>query len=551
MSLDYDQILHGNPKKNLMIRHRELQENYTEEKAQDYSELYTGKPLSFLLENSRYVFSEPTYGYSYYLDQVTGKEHMLECVTAYPEEHEKVHLFLVEHRDAMQPDQIEMFESLENRLGELSENTKHLRMLLEYMTERFGEDEMDVTITTHPMVYLALTPFELMKENADPEILERVHEIGQLLLVGSNDSDKWKEMFESATAAGLLMQDAAYVEAVNNMPRDFRNVVKHLSTISLGQQIRSINDVEQKPDDMFYREYVSPEYAVESIFGLMNDTEEYHEIFESERAYYGELAGYAYDLLSSLATFEYTHCEDPGKPITGFQGIFNETTTVEEAMNFLNSQASNYEAYTEKADDDELGEPSKTVRDSAGFYGEPGKKPVPPSSKSAAQSAQFKLMDKEAKSYQYMAKAKEKGDELKGAAKAATAIPKNIKSSIDDTVDEWDKMDDERRRKFMVKPGYRKKIFRKIKLALLYGASAKVSLLMVPVTMICRHYSKIKDSRIRTELARELDTEIQVCQAKIDDANSESDKTEKYKLMRIKSKLEAERDRVKWNSHYL
>lgn len=550
MSLDYDQILHGNPKKNLMIRHRELQENYTEEKAQDYSELYTGKPLSFLLENSRYVFSEPTYGYSYYLDQVTDKEHMLECVTAYPEEHEKVHLFLVEHRDAMQPDQIEMFESLENRLGELSENTKHLRMLLEYMTERFGEDEMDVTITTHPMVYLALTPFELMKENADPEILERVHEIGQLLLVGSNDSDKWKEMFESATAAGLLMQDAAYVEAVNTMPRDFRNVVKHLSTISLGQQIRSINDVEQKPDDMFYREYVSPEYAVESIFGLMNDTEEYHEIFESERAYYGELAGYAYDLLSSLATFEYTHCEDPGKPITGFQGIFDETTTVEEAMNFLNSQASNYEAYIEKADD-ELGEPSKTVRDSAGFYGEPGKKPVPPSSKSAAQSAQFKLMDKEAKSYQYMAKAKEKGDELKGAAKAATAIPKNIKSSIDDTIDEWDKMDDERRRKFMVKPGYRKKIFRKIKLALLYGASAKVSLLMVPVTMICRHYSKIKDSRIRTELARELDTEIQVCQAKIDDANSESDKTEKYKLMRIKSKLEAERDRVKWNSHYL
>ena len=550
MSLDYDQILHGNPTKNLMIRHRELQENYTEEKAQDSSKLYTGQPLSFLLENSRFVFSEPTYGYPYYIDQVTSKEHMLECVPAYPEEHEKVHLFLVEHRDAMQPDQIEMFESLENRLGELSDSTKHLRMLLEYMTERFGEDEMDATITTHPMVYLSLTPFELMKEDADPEILERVHEIGQLLLVGSNDTDKWKEMFESATTAGLLMQDSAYVEAVNAMPRDFRNVVKHLSTISLGNQIRSINDVEQKPDDLFMREYVSPEYAVESIFGLMNDSEEYSEIFEAERAYYGDLAGYAYDLLSSLATFEYTHCEDPGKPITGFQGIFDENTTVEEAMNFLASQASQYEAYTEASNDD-LGEPSPTVRDSAGSYGEVGKKAVPPSPKSAAQSAQFKMMDKEAKSYQYMAKAKAKGDAIKGAAKAASAIPKNIKSSIDDTVDEWDKMDDERRRKFMVKPGYRKKIFRKIKLALLYGASAQVSLLMVPVTMICRHYSKIKDGRIRTELARELDTEIQVCQAKIDDANSESDKTEKYKLMRIKSKLEAERDRVKYNSHYL
>ena len=81
---------------------------------------------------------------------------------------------------------------------------------------------MDATITTHPMVYLSLTPFELMKEDADPEILERVHEIGQLLLVGSTDTDKWKEMFESATTAGLLMQDSAYVEAVNAMPRDFR-----------------------------------------------------------------------------------------------------------------------------------------------------------------------------------------------------------------------------------------------------------------------------------------------------------------------------------------
>ena len=150
-----------------------------------------------------------------------------------------------------------------------------------------------------------------------------------------------------------------------------------------------------------------------------------------------------------------------------------------------------------------------------------------------------------------MAKAREMGDELKGAAKAAGTIPKNIADSIDNTVQEWDKMDDERRRKFMVKPGFRKKVFRKLKLALLYGAGASVSFLMIPVTMICRHYSKDKDRRIRNQLAKELDTEIQICQAKIDDANSESDKTEKYKLMRIKSKLEAERDRVKLNSKYI
>lgn len=547
MSLDYDQILHANPTKNLIIRHRELQENYTEENAKDYSELYMNQPISFLLENSRYVFSEPTYGYQYYMDQVTGKENMLECVKAYPEEHEKVQHFLETYRDEMEPDQIEMFEALEHRLDELSKGSQHIRMMLDYMTERFGEDELDATITTHPMIYLALTPFEMMKENADPEMLDRIHDLSQLLLIGSNDTDKWKEMFESMVTAGLLMTDSVYVEAVNQLPRDFRNVVKHLSQLSIRDQIRSINEVRENPDDMFYREYVSPENAVQSIFGMMEDQTNYADALATEKAYYDDLSGYAYDLLSSLATFEYTHCEDPGQPLVGFQGIFTESTTVEDAMNWLNSEASKY--VSEAAD--ELGEPSPTVRKSAGDIGEVEKKAVAPVPKSAAQKAQFKFMDREAKSYQRMAKAREMGDELKGAAKAAGTIPKNIADSIDNTVQEWDKMDDERRRKFMVKPGFRKKVFRKLKLALLYGAGASVSFLMIPVTMICRHYSKDKDRRIRNQLAKELDTEIQICQAKIDDANSESDKTEKYKLMRIKSKLEAERDRVKLNSKYI
>ena len=114
-----------------------------------------------------------------------------------------------------------------------------------------------------------------------------------------------------------------------------------------------------------------------------------------------------------------------------------------------------------------------------------------------------------------------------------------------------DELDDERRKRYMTKPGFRKKLFRNLKLGLLYATSAQVSLLMVPVTMLCRHYSKIKDRRIRNQLARELDTEIQICQEKINDANSESDRKEKYKLMRIKSELEAQRDRVKLNSRYI
>lgn len=548
MSLDYEKILHSNPSKNLRIKHEELKQNFSEASAKEYSELYKGQPLSFLLENSRYIFSEPTYGYSYYMDQVTGKEHILECVSAYPEEYEKLHEFVEAYRNEMEPDQLEMFESLEGKVKDLSEGTSHLRMLIEYATNRFGTEEMDAHLTTHPMVYLSLAPFEMMQENVDStDIVERVHEIGSLLIRGSKDASDWKMIFEAMTTSGLLMNDSVYVEAVNQMPRDFRTVVQHLATSSLQEQIRSINEVHEIPNDMFYREYVSSENAVLSIFDLIEDQKYYGEMFESERKHYDELHEFAYDLLSSIATFEYTTCDDPTKPIDGFQGMFQESTTVEEAVTWLNGESAKY---VTEAD---LGEPSPTVRNAAGSIGEEPteKKAVAPNSNSAAQKLQYKFMDKEAKSYKHMAKAKEVGDEVKGAATAASAIPKNVAKSIDGTLHEWDEMDDERRRKYMTKPGFRKKIFRNLKLALLYAGSAQISLLMVPVTMLCRHYSKDKDRRIRIQLARELDTEIQICQEKINDANSESDRKEKYKLMRIKSQLEAQRDRVKLNSKYI
>ena len=73
-------------------------------------------------------------------------------------------------------------------------------------------------------------------------------------------------------------------------------------------------------------------------------------------------------------------------------------------------------------------------------------------------------------------------------------------------------------------------------------------MMIIPVVFTVRHYSKIKDKRIRNDLARELDTEIKVCEEKIADAAANGDSKAKYKLMRIKSQLEKEAARVKSNS---
>lgn len=161
---------------------------------------------------------------------------------------------------------------------------------------------------------------------------------------------------------------------------------------------------------------------------------------------------------------------------------------------------------------------------------------------------QHKAMDIEAKQMKRKAKATEVKDNLKGAAVALSNIPKNFIDSTQAIVDKLDKMDDNRRKNFLIKPGFRKHMFKNLKLALLYGTAAHRKVSLIPVLMICRHFSKEKDKRIRNELERELETEIKVTDEKIADANSAGDQKEKYKLMRTKEQLTAELERVKYNS---
>ena len=102
-----------------------------------------------------------------------------------------------------------------------------------------------------------------------------------------------------------------------------------------------------------------------------------------------------------------------------------------------------------------------------------------------------------------------------------------------------------------MKPGYRKVIFHKFKTALLYYGAATASIAYLPVAMVARRFSKLKSKRMRNELARELETEIKVCEEKINDARAKDDKQETYRLMRIRDKLENDRLRVRVNSKYI
>ena len=145
----------------------------------------------------------------------------------------------------------------------------------------------------------------------------------------------------------------------------------------------------------------------------------------------------------------------------------------------------------------------------------------------------------------------EKMQKLKNAGNAISQRPKHVLERIGKSAKKLDKMDDNRRKEFMLKPGYRHKIFKQLRTALEYGLVAKIKLAWLPALALLRRLSKIKDRRIRNEVAMELESEIKICEEKINDANSQGDNKTKYELMRIRDKLVAEKIRVRTNSKYL
>ena len=157
-------------------------------------------------------------------------------------------------------------------------------------------------------------------------------------------------------------------------------------------------------------------------------------------------------------------------------------------------------------------------------------------------------MDTNVKFKKKVAEGRRTAQDARNAGKAVAKVPMNITDSIKKTVDDWEEMDDNRRKEYIITPGYRKRYFKALKLALMHGVAFSINPLLNIVLAICGKFSATKDIRIRNELTRELEAEIKVTDEKIEDAKSAQDNQQKYKLMRIREKLNAELTRVSTNA---
>lgn len=175
-------------------------------------------------------------------------------------------------------------------------------------------------------------------------------------------------------------------------------------------------------------------------------------------------------------------------------------------------------------------------------------KPVKKSSGNRLNKMSNKAIDADVKYQKAKASGKKIKDDVVNVAKAGTKIPAGVLNTVKSAINELDNMDDNKRKDYMLKPGFRKKYWKVLRLAIVHGLFFAINPVLNIITIIATKISNKKDERIRTEFINELEAEIEICEKKIEDASMESNKSDKYKLMRVRKRLQQQLLRVKFNS---
>ena len=558
--------------------------------------LYKDQPLSFLLENSELIFKEPYYGYDFYKTLMEGENVEYPLFHQYDIEKGKVQNYLDQNKEKMSIKQVEMYEDLLSCLKDQEEKFKNCKTVCGYLQGEYPQLNADIPELCDDLydynkcctrgerdivsrkikdkmcnipnsAYNLYAPF-VNRATHDPSLIARsdMEEIKDASVFrGENYKSEFESYIESVFLVSKLFDDAVYEESVREVPNvTIRSIFTGYHKESAREQINNIVTEHVSQMETFY---ASPKASVNKIFNDVLDDAIYEEEFREAKEYCLGLQKIAYDKLSDIILYEYLDTTDLESPVSSYS-FFSENTTVEEAMqmiiekvNEINEELSyiseeedndldkELEKYEKEFDEKNKDDDTNIDKSDAEKY-EP-KKVDAPKPKNLSNKIQFKAQDAEVKQMKKMGEKELKGQERKNALKAVAQLPKNIIDNIKKQIHKVDEKDDERRIKYMTEPGFRKKAFRNLKLAIMYGSAAQIKLAFVPITALTRHFSKEKDRRIRNELLNKLETEIKICDEKINDANSEGDKNEKYQLMRIKAKLERERLRVRTNSRYI
>lgn len=570
MSIDIERIINGTPDKRIVNAYNTLKNDYTEENAGRYKEVYSNEPISSILDNAEIIFSEPYFGTKFFIDLVNSPWAI--WFTRYEDIYSKISNFYDTYATKMNEVQKENLAKLQDAMHSKLIESGNVINYAYYIRDNIGDIESDLLDAVSEEKTMVVE--DTIIENIDniivlftylpyvanvfyPETLDKIaeHLLEACDINNDFDNDMWSTYIECVIMANKLSKDKGWLEAVHNNinNRSLRQLLREFINTDLNEVISNMNIKRVKS----VPHHVSIESAIDDQllnmeFGDMNFEEN-----SITKKGFEDYTRIAFEKTSEHIGIEYSYTNNTESTIEGYS-LFRENCSLDDAYTyisaFVEAEETNFEV-DNKDNRDYLASTAKSPKTKESNSGSSrdyvATNSKAPKAKNVANSIQYKAMDAEAKQMALFGKVARTGQDVVNAGKAVMALPMNVVKEIKKVSDDLDKADDNRRKAFMTDPGFRKKSFHNLKMAIMYGTAVQINLALLPILLIIRHFSKDKDIRIRNELIREIETEIKVCEEKITDASSAGDNKEKYRLIRIKEKLLAELARVKSNSKYV
>ena len=570
MSIDIERIINGTPDKRIVNAYNTLKNDYTEENAGRYKEVYSNEPISSILDNAEIIFSEPYFGTKFFIDLVNSPWAI--WFTRYEDIYSKISNFYDTYATKMNEVQKEKLAILQDTMHRRLIESGNVINYAYYIRDNIGDIESDLLdavseektmvvedtiIENIDNIIVLFTYLPYVANVFHPETLDKIaeHLLEACDINNDFDNDMWSTYIECVIMANKLSKDKGWLEAVHNNinNRSLRQLLREFINTDLNEVISNMNIKRVKS----VPHHVSIESAIDDQllnmeFGDMNFEEN-----SITKKGFEDYTRIAFEKTSEHIGIEYSYTNNTESTIEGYS-LFRENCSLDDAYTyisaFVEAEETNFEV-DNKDNRDYLASTAKSPKTKESNSGSSrdyvATNSKAPKAKNVANSIQYKAMDAEAKQMALFGKVARTGQDVVNAGKAVMALPMNVVKEIKKVSDDLDKADDNRRKAFMTDPGFRKKSFHNLKMAIMYGTAVQINLALLPILLIIRHFSKDKDIRIRNELIREIETEIKVCEEKITDASSAGDNKEKYRLIRIKEKLLAELARVKSNSKYV
>ena len=356
--IDINRILNESPKKRLIIGNEKLKQNFTKEAASAYKDIYKDQPLSFIIENSRLIFSEPYFGTAFYENAILGDNEY--CIfNEYGKEKEKVDEFIKENGENMPSEQLNIYTDLASKINQKISSNRNTIFLSKYATEKTENKDFEIKLAD------ALYEFvnhdgdldkvtSLMESIEDPTSFfvyapyaGAITEDASIFGNGFNKfykesyeeihDEELKTIIETVCTLSKLTADKAYTEAVKKIPSKVnKDTVLALASESVSNIIKDLETeyVQESEIDSFYS---SPVSAVNNLF---ENEFEYEFAKEENTEFKNQRLNLQKVLLESalkFVTYEYQTVNDTSEEIQGYN-LFDENVSVEDAFKILNDK---------------------------------------------------------------------------------------------------------------------------------------------------------------------------------------------------------------------